>query len=408
MTDVLSVESKEVDLARDAWVRIKTGIYKGDLAKVVDVDNVRRKVTVKVIPRIDMQAIATRLEGREAGESRKAIAPHPRFMNINEARQLNIHVERKRDPLTGDYFDKMDGKLFSDGFLYKSVAMKCITAANIRPSFDELEKFGKPGEHCDDGRISLPALSGNRKKEQYLKGDAVIVLKGDLKNLKGRVEKVEADSVHIRPEAKGLPRTLRVHEKDLGKYFEPGNHVKVVSGTREGATGMVVKVDQHVVIIVSDTTKEHIHVFAGDVVECSEVASGGVTKIGDYELHDPVALQNGGRRGGQGGLIGRTIKIRRGPFKGERGRLIGMISLTMWRMQPHTVILVDMASEVRPPCILLGLHCTSPMRGANVGNGGGGRGKDNRLIGVDGTDGIVKLDGTLDVVVILDMVMLAS
>lgn len=34
MTDVLSVESKAVDISRDTWVRMKTGTYKGDLAKV--------------------------------------------------------------------------------------------------------------------------------------------------------------------------------------------------------------------------------------------------------------------------------------------------------------------------------------------------------------------------------------
>lgn len=87
MTDVLSVESKVIDLARDTWVRIKTGTYKGDLAKVwtkllvthaiiphiflahlqylfmqvVDVDNVRQKVTIKLIPRIDLQALANKL-----------------------------------------------------------------------------------------------------------------------------------------------------------------------------------------------------------------------------------------------------------------------------------------------------------------------------------------------------------
>lgn len=58
-----------------------------------------------------------------------------------------------------------------------------------------------------------------------------------------------------------LQKTLAVNEKDLCKYFEPGNHVKVVSGTQEGATGMVVKVEQHVLIILSDTTKEHVSVF---------------------------------------------------------------------------------------------------------------------------------------------------
>ena len=36
MTDVLSVESKAIDISRDTWVRMKIGTYKGDLAKVID------------------------------------------------------------------------------------------------------------------------------------------------------------------------------------------------------------------------------------------------------------------------------------------------------------------------------------------------------------------------------------
>ncbi|OVA07396.1 Transcription elongation factor Spt5 [Macleaya cordata] len=62
MTDVLSVESKVIDLAEDTWVRMKIGTYKGDLAKVVHVDNVRQRVTVKLIPRIDLQALANKLK----------------------------------------------------------------------------------------------------------------------------------------------------------------------------------------------------------------------------------------------------------------------------------------------------------------------------------------------------------
>lgn len=34
MTDVLSVKSREVDISRETWVRLKNGTYKGDLAKV--------------------------------------------------------------------------------------------------------------------------------------------------------------------------------------------------------------------------------------------------------------------------------------------------------------------------------------------------------------------------------------
>lgn len=294
MTDVLSVESKAIDLARDTWVRMKIGTYKGDLAKVVDVDNVRQRVTVKLIPRIDLQALANKLEGREVVK-KKAFVPPPRFMNVDEARELHIRVEHRRDAY-GERFDAIGGMMFKDGFLYKTVSIKSISAQNIKPTFDELEKFRKPGESGDGDVASLSTLFANRKKGHFLKGDTVIVVKGDLKNLKGRVEKVDEDNVHIRPEIegpemRGLPKTIAVNEKELCKYFQPGNHVKVVTGAQEGATGMVVKVEQHVLILISDTTKEHIRVFADDVVESSEVTTG-VTKIGDYELRDLVLLDN--------------------------------------------------------------------------------------------------------------------
>ncbi|KAI5680813.1 hypothetical protein M9H77_02040 [Catharanthus roseus] len=290
MTDVLSVESKAVDLSRDTWVRMKTGTYKGDLAKVVDVDNVRQKVTVKLVPRIDLQALANKLEGREI-QKKKAFTPPPRFMNIEEAREMHIRVERRRDPNTGDYFENIGGMMFKDGFLYKTVAMKSISTLNIQPTFDELEKFRQPTENGDGDMASLSTLFANRKKGHFMKGDRVIVVKGDLKNLKGTVEKVEEDSVHIKPHEEGLMETLEVSDKNLCKYFEPGNHVKVVAGATEGATGMVVSVEGHVVNIVSDTTKELLRVFADNVVESSEVTTG-ITRIGDYELHDLVQLDD--------------------------------------------------------------------------------------------------------------------
>lgn len=49
-----------------------------------------------------------------------------------------------------------------------------------------------------------------------------------------------------------------ISDKELCKYFEYGNHVKVVSGAMEGATGMVVSVEGHVVHILSDATKEEV------------------------------------------------------------------------------------------------------------------------------------------------------
>eukprot|EP00252_Welwitschia_mirabilis_P027077 TRINITY_DN9158_c0_g1_i3.p1 TRINITY_DN9158_c0_g1~~TRINITY_DN9158_c0_g1_i3.p1 ORF type:complete len:1022 (-),score=279.00 TRINITY_DN9158_c0_g1_i3:488-3553(-) len=290
MTDVVSVESKTVDLSKDTWVRVKIGTYKGDLAKVMDVDNVRQRVTIKLVPRIDLQAMASKLEGKDVGR-KKAFVPPPRFINMREVKDMRIPVERKRDPVTKEVFETIDGMMFKDGYIYKTVSLKSISSQNIQPSFDELQKFQKPGEDANDDIAGLSALLANRKKGHFVKGDAVMVVRGDLKNLKGRVEKVEDDNVLIKPEMKGLQDTLTFKDKELCKYFSPGDHVKVVSGTHQGATGMVVKSENHTLVIVSDTTKEDLKVFVDNVVESSEVTSG-ITKLGDYELHDLVDLDH--------------------------------------------------------------------------------------------------------------------
>ncbi|XP_044952999.1 putative transcription elongation factor SPT5 homolog 1 isoform X2 [Hordeum vulgare subsp. vulgare] len=288
MTDVLSVKSKSADLSRDTWIRLKLGIYKGDLAKVVDVDDVLQKVTVKLIPRLDLQALTDKLKGLKVAK-KKSFVPPPRLFSTDEAREMNIPVERRRDRDSGEYFEMVGGLKFEDGFLRKKVSIKSISTQNVTPSLDELEKFGRVGDDVNEDVARLSTL--NRKKGHFIKGDAVVVVKGDLKDLRGYVEKVEDSIVHIRPKQPGLPKTLAFSEKDLCKYFNPGDHVKVVFGVQEGVTGMVVKVEGHVLTILSDTSKEHIRVFADHVVESSEVTTG-LTRIGDYELHDLVLLDN--------------------------------------------------------------------------------------------------------------------
>ncbi|BAH91888.1 Os02g0772000 [Oryza sativa Japonica Group] len=280
VADVLSVQSKSTDISINTWVRMKLGAYKGDLAKVVDVDDVHQKVTVKLIPRIDLQALANKFDGLKVVKEKKSFVPPPKLFSANEAR-------RNRD--SGEYYEMVDGLKFKDGFLHKTFSIKSISAHNIQPSFDELEKFREPDNDINEDAASLSTLFTNRKKGHFMKGDSVIVIKGDLKNLEGYVEKAEDATVHIRSKLPGLLNTLVFNEGDLCKCFNPGDHVKVVSGVQEGATGLVVKVEGHVLIILSDTTKEHIRVFADHVVESSEVTTG-LTRIGDYELHDLVLL----------------------------------------------------------------------------------------------------------------------
>ncbi|CAM6125018.1 unnamed protein product [Calypogeia fissa] len=289
MTDVLSVEKKLVDVDQDSWVRVKSGIYKGDLAKVVDVDHVRQRATIKLIPRIDLQVLAAKLEGRDENVKGRP-RPLPRFINLQEVQDLRIPVERKRDPNhAGEYFEFFGGMQFKDGYLYKFVSLKSIDSNGVVPSFDELQKFQKPSENGALDAMGLPAALMSKRKGQFVKGDAVIVVQGDLKNLMGIVVKVDDDDVYIRPKDEKLIDSLLVKESQLCKFFKTGDHVKVIAGTHEGATGMIVRADAESVVILSDSTREDIKVFTANIVESSEVTSG-LNKLGEYELHDLVLL----------------------------------------------------------------------------------------------------------------------
>ncbi|ERM96023.1 hypothetical protein AMTR_s00129p00068390 [Amborella trichopoda] len=46
-------------------------------------NNVRQRVTIKLTPRIDLQALANKLEGNEVGK-KKNFVPLPRFINTRE------------------------------------------------------------------------------------------------------------------------------------------------------------------------------------------------------------------------------------------------------------------------------------------------------------------------------------
>ena len=50
-----------VHAARDNWVRVRTGLYKDDLAKVVDVDFATQRVSIRLLPRLDLNAMANRV-----------------------------------------------------------------------------------------------------------------------------------------------------------------------------------------------------------------------------------------------------------------------------------------------------------------------------------------------------------
>jgi transcription elongation factor SPT5 len=76
---------------------------------------------------------------------------------------------------------------------------------------------------------------------------------------------------------------------ELRKYFRIGEHVKVIGGRNEGETGLIVRVEDNLAIIISDLTMEEITVFQRYLQLCQATAAG-VDSLGHYEWGDLVQI----------------------------------------------------------------------------------------------------------------------
>ncbi|KAF3617171.1 hypothetical protein FXO38_34133 [Capsicum annuum] len=65
MSDVLTKKKRDRELLNGLWVRMKKGTYKGDISQIVNGDYIRRRVTVKLIPRVDFQALVNMFDDIE-------------------------------------------------------------------------------------------------------------------------------------------------------------------------------------------------------------------------------------------------------------------------------------------------------------------------------------------------------
>ena len=85
MTTVLTVARKTETLIKpNAWVRAARGVYKGDLCQVLEVDYGRNFALVKLIPRLDVQAIVAKVYNEEPPEKKGRQRPAARLFSRAE------------------------------------------------------------------------------------------------------------------------------------------------------------------------------------------------------------------------------------------------------------------------------------------------------------------------------------
>ncbi|KAI0505599.1 hypothetical protein F5B22DRAFT_661363 [Xylaria bambusicola] len=294
MPDLLRVQ-KTPTLEPGAWVRLKRPMkYAGDLAQVQDITENGLDVKVRFIPRLDYGVRDDTLAGSTADGKRKRPIMGPR-----PPQKLFSEVEaRKRNPriLTGNPQTNawsFGNDYFEGGFQVKDIKIQHLTVKDVNPSLEEVTRFTSGGE---DGveNIDLKSLAASLKDSNatttYLPNDVVEVYEGEQKGVVGKATQVQADIVTLQvTEGELVGQTIDVPTKGLRKRFQLGDHVKVIGGSRyRDELGMVVKISEDRVTLLTDQTNTEITVFSKDLREASDIAGQG--SLGQYSLLDLVQL----------------------------------------------------------------------------------------------------------------------
>lgn len=293
MPDLLRVQ-KTPKLEPGTWVRLRRPPkHAGDLAQVIDITENGLEARVRYIPRLDYGVRDESLTTVSADGKRKRPVAGPR-----PPQKLFSEVEaRKRHPryITGNPQTNSwvyNGDEFENGFQVKDIKIQLLQVADVNPTLEEVTRFasgGEDGVENIDLKSLADSLKGSGANVTYLPGDVVEVYEGEQKGMVGKATNVQGDIVTMDvTEGDLVGQTIEVPTKGLRKRFRTGDHVRVMGGRYRDEVGMVIKISEDRVTLLTDQTTTEITVFSKDLREASDI--GGQGSLGQYEMLDLVQL----------------------------------------------------------------------------------------------------------------------
>jgi transcription elongation factor SPT5 len=308
MPDLLRVQ-KSQELVRDGYVRVKRGLYQGDLAMIQEVESNGLEVTVRLVPRLTYgmdeddknSPIVTNNFGADGkrkrlnafGNNSVATRPPQRLFSESEAKKKHGKFLTPGRGLAGRTWTYKN-ETYEDGFLIKDFKLQHLITQDVNPRLDEITKLTRvaaDGTETLDLESLAHSLRNNTADGSYMPGDEVEVYSGEQKGIIGRTEGVSGNIVSIKVSEGDLTgQIVDVPMKGLRKRFNEGDHVKVVGGSRyKDEVGMVLKIKDDRVTVLVDASMQEITVFSKDLREATD--SGGSAGANKYDVHDLVQLE---------------------------------------------------------------------------------------------------------------------
>jgi transcription elongation factor SPT5 len=223
MTAVFNYDKVEkFDIKLNQWVRLKSGVYEGDLAQVIYIEDPINKILVRIIPRLG--------DPKRDDKVMRRVMKHPQKLfnptGLNAEKNPNKHGY----PDGCVTWNKMTFN--SSGFLIKVVKAKSLVLDGVEPRLEELKIFNTfgsegQGESQVYGIDNLFLEGVKNRKNKFIKGDKIKVTSSDLKNLTGVVENHSNGTVQIIPTNIEFNEILEIPEEFVVKNFLPGDNIKV-------------------------------------------------------------------------------------------------------------------------------------------------------------------------------------
>ncbi|KAE8449487.1 Transcription elongation factor spt5 [Mollisiaceae sp. DMI_Dod_QoI] len=295
MPDLLRV-TKTPSMEPGAYVRLRRPPkYAGDLAQVIDVTDTGLEVRVRYVPRLDYGLHDDANAPADAfGAKRKRPTAGPRppqrlFSEVEAKKRHAKYLQGRPDTKTWNYM----GDEYVNGYCEKEVKIQVLVTKDVNPTLEEVTRFASGAEDGTEN-LDLNALAASLKAStanaSYLPGDIIEVYEGEQKGVVGKAVSVQGDIVTMAVSEGDLRgQTIEVPVKGLRKRFREGDHVKVIGGSRfRDEVGMVVKISEDRVTLLTDQGNTEVTVFSKDLREASD--SGGSGSLGQYELWDLVQL----------------------------------------------------------------------------------------------------------------------
>ena len=117
---------------------------------------------------------------------------------------------------------------------------------------------------------------------------------------------IDGAKITIMPKHDDLKDPLEFQSNELKKYFRQvsyrmfalcrklhehlqGDHVRVIGGRYEGDTGLIVRVEENLIVLFSDLTMHELKTMPKDLQLCTDMATG-VDSLGQYQFGDLVQI----------------------------------------------------------------------------------------------------------------------